>query len=103
MEHVQTAGMRGTFDVVARSERSQAATMVLPPGKSTGGEDNRHPESDQWLYVVSGRGKAIVGEREVDLREGSLLLIEAGEVHEIFNNGKEPLKTVNVYAPPAYD
>ena len=30
-------------------------------------------------------------------------LIERGETHEIRNTGKEPLRTVNFYVPPAYD
>jgi mannose-6-phosphate isomerase-like protein (cupin superfamily) len=38
----------------------------------------------------------------VALAPGGLLLIEAGEPHEISNAGRVPLATVNVYAPPAY-
>ena len=30
------------------------------------------------------------------------LLIRRGDVHEIRDTGKEPLKTLNVYVPPAY-
>jgi mannose-6-phosphate isomerase-like protein (cupin superfamily) len=40
--------------------------------------------------------------RAVVIRRGSLLLIEAGEEHEIRNDGAHPLVTINVYAPPAY-
>lgn len=76
--------------------------MVLKPGDSTGGDDNRHEKSDQWLYVVSGEGQALVKGRKVPLESGSLLLIEAGEVHEIKNSGAQPLVTINVYAPPTY-
>lgn len=76
--------------------------MVLRPGQSTGGDDNVHPDSDQWLYVVSGSGVAVVDGRRVGLDAGTLLLIEAGETHEIRNQGTEPLVTVNVYAPSAY-
>jgi mannose-6-phosphate isomerase-like protein (cupin superfamily) len=76
--------------------------MVLRPGQRTGGDDNVHAEADQWLYVVSGSGVAIVKGRRLDLDAGTLLLIEAGETHEIINEGSEPLATVNVYAPPAY-
>ena len=70
--------------------------------KSEGGPDNRHRGADQWLYVVEGSGVAIVDKREVELSKGSLLLIEAGERHEIRNTGKGPLETVNIYVPPAY-
>ena len=76
--------------------------MVLRPGLRTGGDDNVHPDSDQWLYVVSGSGVVIVEGHRVDLDAGTLLLIEAGETHEIINEGTEPLMTVNVYAPSVY-
>jgi mannose-6-phosphate isomerase-like protein (cupin superfamily) len=102
MKHVQTKGRDEFFDVVAGSSRSQAAVMVLEPGRSTGGADNRHPESDQWLFVVSGSGTATIEGQDFALEAGSLVLIEAGEVHEIACGSEEPLRTVNVYAPPAY-
>ena len=76
--------------------------MVLAPGDSEGGSDNTHRGSDQWLYVVSGTGKAIINGHPVPLRAGSVLLIERGDRHEIRNTGKTPLKTVNLYVPPAY-
>ena len=33
----------------------RAAEMVLPPGKTEGGQENRHRGADQWLYVVGNR------------------------------------------------
>jgi len=76
--------------------------MTLRPSQSTGGDDNVHPRSDQWLYVISGEATATVRRRRVALRPGVLLLIEAGETHEIVNTGSEPFVTLNVYAPKAY-
>ena len=82
--------------------RAQAATMVIEPGDAEGGPDNRHRGADQWLFVVAGRGVATVGGRKRMLRAGTLLLIERGTTHEIRNTGRTPLKTLNVYVPPAY-
>jgi mannose-6-phosphate isomerase-like protein (cupin superfamily) len=90
------------FSVALGNARSQAATMVLAPGESEGGSDNRHRGSDQWLYVLSGTGCAIIRRKRHDLRAGTLLLIERGATHEIRNTGKTPLRTVNIYLPPAY-
>lgn len=92
----------GGFELLAKTGRGQAATMVLEPGGSTGGPNNRHEGSDQWLYVISGEGKAVVEGVERRLEEGSLLLIEAGEAHEISNAGESPLETFSIYSPPAY-
>jgi mannose-6-phosphate isomerase-like protein (cupin superfamily) len=90
------------FHVLARTERSEAAAMVLEPGSSTGGPENRHTGSDQWLFVLAGQGRAIVEGKEVDLGPGALLLIEAGEAHQIDNTGDRSLETLNFYAPPEF-
>jgi mannose-6-phosphate isomerase-like protein (cupin superfamily) len=90
------------FRVAIGNRRSQAAAMTLAPGKSEGGPDNRHRGADQWLFVESGSGVAIVNGRRARLRAGSLVLIERGDRHEIRNTGRTPLRTLNIYVPPAY-
>ena len=90
------------FRVSLKNRRAPAATMVLAPRESEGGPDNRHRGSDQWLYVLAGRGQATVNRRPHNLRPGTLLLIERGSTHEIRNTGRTPLKTLNLYVPPAY-
>jgi mannose-6-phosphate isomerase-like protein (cupin superfamily) len=90
------------FSVALGNRRSQAATMVLAPGDSEGGPDNRHRGSDQWLYVVSGSGRATLNGKRQTLRTGTLLLIERGVTHQILNTGRTPLRTLNLYVPPAY-
>jgi mannose-6-phosphate isomerase-like protein (cupin superfamily) len=90
------------FRVIPGNHASQAAEMVLAPGNTEGGSDNRHRGADQWLFVVSGKGMATVGGKRHKLRTGSLLLIEKKEKHQIRNNGRAPLRTLNFYVPPAY-
>jgi mannose-6-phosphate isomerase-like protein (cupin superfamily) len=102
MKRIQTRGIRSFFRIVAQTDRSQAAMMTLRPGQTTGGDDNVHADSDQWLFVVSGAGTATVKGRTVPLEPGTLLLVEAGEPHEIVNTAHEPLVTINVYAPSVY-
>ena len=69
------------FRVVLGNRRSQAAQMVLTPGKSEGSAKNRHYAADQWLFVVEGKGTAIINGHRHSLRSGSLLLIEHGDRH----------------------
>ena len=90
------------FRVVLSDAHSQAAQMTLGPGQTEGGPDNRHRGADQWLFVVRGSGEAVVNGRRVALRAGTLLLIQRGDYHEIRNTGRGPLRTLNVYVPPAY-
>jgi mannose-6-phosphate isomerase-like protein (cupin superfamily) len=76
--------------------------MVIAPGDSEGGPRNRHRGADQWLFVISGTGRARVNGKRYALRAGSLLVIERADEHEITATGREPLRTLNVYVPPAY-
>src|SRR4051794_38462706 len=103
MKHTRAAGHRSFFKVLLSGDSAQATTMTLKPGQSSSDEVvNEHPRCEQWLYVLAGAGRAKVEKRTVALKEGSLLLIEKGEAHQITNTGKKPLVTLNFYAPPAY-
>ena len=42
--------------------------------------------------MVSGTGEATVNGERVELREGTLVLIERGDEHEIKNTGEAPSK-----------
>ena len=90
------------FRVTIGNDRSQAAEMVLGPGETEGGKDNHHWGADQWLYVVSGRGIAIVDGSRTSLLPNTLVLIERKENHEIRNTGSTPLRTISIYLPKAY-
>jgi mannose-6-phosphate isomerase-like protein (cupin superfamily) len=92
-------GFRVAFEV----RKAQAAEMVIAPGGSEGGPDNRHRGADQWLFVLSGSGVASVEGKRVPLKAGTLLVIEKGERHEVRNTGRTLLKTLNFYYPPAFD
>ena len=98
-----TLGFGRDFKVAFTVGQAQAAEMTIAPGRHEGGLGNRHRGADQWLFVVYGSGEATIGEREVPLRAGTLLVIEHGERHEIRNTGDQPLQTLNFYTPPAYD
>ncbi len=90
------------FHVLIGDGHSQAASMVIAPGNSEGGPDNRHRRADQWLYVESGSGEAVVNGHTYPIEAGALILIQRGDVHEIRNTGRTALKTLNFYVPPAY-
>jgi mannose-6-phosphate isomerase-like protein (cupin superfamily) len=90
------------FAVVLGNDHSQAAQMTLAPGETEGDSANRHRGADQWLYVVSGEGEAVVNGKRYPLRAGYVMLIERGDTHEICNTGSVPLQTLNLYVPPAY-
>lgn len=102
MKQFKPVGHEREFKVLGGTDRSQAASMVLQPGQSTGGPDNKHDDSDQWLYIISGVGCAVVAGKSVELNQGDLVCIEAGETHEITAGEDAPLVTFSIYAPPEY-
>ena len=102
MKHEQLKFTKG-FRVSVGNRRSQGAVMVLGPGGTEGGPDNHHRGADQWLLVTEGTGAAVISGHKLPLKAGTLMLIEAGDTHEIRNTGRGLLKTVSIYLPPAYD
>jgi mannose-6-phosphate isomerase-like protein (cupin superfamily) len=90
------------FRVLRGNRHSEAAEMVIAPGEAEGDPGNRHRGADQWLFVLAGRGEAMVKKKRHPLGAGSLLFIERGERHEIRNTGRTLLRTLNFYVPPAY-
>lgn len=101
MKHARLT-FRDAFEVVCATAKAQAAVMTRAPGEATGGDDNVHARSDQWLFVVSGNGEAIVAGKRQPLAPHSLIVMEAGEPHQIRNTGDTPLETPNLYTPPEY-
>jgi mannose-6-phosphate isomerase-like protein (cupin superfamily) len=103
MKFVNTLRHKGFFKPLLESRSVQAAMMVLKPGQSSSDQpEDEHPKAEQWLFVIGGTGKAKSPRRALKLKPGSLLLIEKNEPHQITNTGREPLTTINFYAPPAY-
>jgi mannose-6-phosphate isomerase-like protein (cupin superfamily) len=109
MQLIKTGKSRREFEIIAASRSVQVAMMTLRPGGTSDDEpSNEHRRSEQWVFVLSGTGEATIGKRHAQLRrvklaENSLLLIEKGELHQIKNTGRKLLRTINFYAPPAYD
>jgi mannose-6-phosphate isomerase-like protein (cupin superfamily) len=103
VKHVSVLKHRAKFKVIAQGSSSQAAMMSLKAGESSSDKvEDEHPKAEQWVYVISGSGRARFKGRSVQIKEGSLLLIEKNEGHQISNTGRGLLVTLNFYAPPAY-
>ena len=81
----------------------QVTLMSIPVGGDIGLEV--HPETDQFIRLDAGRGRAQIGtsrdklsfDREVS--DGWCVLIPAGTWHNVTNIGDEPMQVFAVYAP----
>ena len=89
----------------------QVTLMAIPAGESIRLE--AHPDTDQFLRIETGRGKAVMGpaEDQLDFEEdvgdkssiqvpgGSSIQVPAGMWHDVINTGDEPLRLYAIYAP----
>ena len=83
---------------VYRDKNVQIVLMSLAPGEDIGEETHR---ADQTTFFVEGHGRAVVDGHGTTVSPGHMIVIPQGALHNIVNNGKEPLKLFSVYAPPA--
>jgi mannose-6-phosphate isomerase-like protein (cupin superfamily) len=61
-----------------------------------------HREHEEIIVVRSGRARARIGDRDVDLGPGDVLLVPKNTVHAARAIGEEPFVGVSVFAP-AFD
>ena len=103
MKTMKTGPNRALFHVLHSTRSAQAAMSTLRKGQATSEKpENEHSGSEQWVFVVKGRGVAVVGRRRVAITPEMLILIEKGEKHQLKQTGREPLVLLSFYAPPAY-
>jgi len=88
------------WSVLTETPRTQAAVMTIKAGGKVGNSHHRHEDTDQWLLVLDGSGEATIDGLTLKLKAGTLLLIEAGNTHEIRASADARLRTVNFYGPP---
>lgn len=97
----KTLENRSFREVLFTGPHSQLVVMALNPGEEIGQET--HPDTDQFIRVEAGEGKAILDGQEYALADGSALVIPAGAEHNVINtSSSEPLKLYTVYTPPEH-
>ena len=61
--------------------------------------EHKHEKEEEVMYFLSGKGKFITKDQEIDLHEGICVYNPPGEMHKIINTGDEVLKFVWIYSP----
>ena len=77
--------------------RLRAATGVLSKGEERG----VHRDADEVLYVVGGRGRALIGDQTTALQAGSVMFVPQDTPHGLINTDDEPLEYFVVHSPQA--
>ena len=86
--------------VLSTGPHAQVVVMSIPPGGEIG--DEVHPDIDQVLVFVEGRGIAYLDGEEVVVGPDRLVHVPAGARHNVLNSGTGDLRLYTVYAPPQH-
>ena len=88
-------------EVLFTSQLIQLVVMSLQPCENMGLET--YLDTDQFICVEDGSGKAILDEAVYELKPGSAIIIPAGTEYNIVNTSStEALKLYTVCIPPDY-
>jgi len=88
-------------EVLFTGQLIQLVVMSLKPGEDIGLET--YLDTDQFISVEEGRGKAILDGLVYELKPRSALVIPAGTEYNIINiSATEALKLYTVCIPPDY-
>ena len=80
------------------ANHTQVVLMSLKPGEEIGLEVHR--KIDQLLVFVQGSGMANISGQTHPIKEGDLVFVPAGTVHNFVNTGNTDLKLFTTYSPP---
>jgi transcriptional regulator with XRE-family HTH domain len=74
----------------------QAYKMVMPPEQPS---DLRTHEGYEWLYVLSGRVRLLLGERDLLLGPGEVVEFDTRVPHWVGNPGPHPAEVLALFGP----
>lgn len=85
--------IRKRFECLGSENSSDfcANVTVYMPGE--GSIFHNHPNSEELGYVICGSGmiQDMDHNAQAPLRQGNMFLVERGEIHRLFNDGRDPL------------
>lgn len=85
--------------VLYTAMHSQLVLMSLLPEEEIGMEV--HELSDQFFRFEQGEGKVIIDGHEHEVKNGDVIIVPAGNMHNIINTSKTlSLKLYTLYSPP---
>lgn len=76
------------------------AEARIPAGGCTAA--HFHPQTEEIYYILAGRGEMVVGGERRPVQPGDAVAIPPGAVHQLINQGNEPLRILCCCAP-AYE
>ncbi|BBH71406.1 hypothetical protein ACTI_80910 [Actinoplanes sp. OR16] len=76
----------------------QAFKTIIPAGEPEQCEQKTH-EGYEWLYVLSGRVRLLLGEHDLTLEPGEAVEFDTRLPHLVLNGGTIPAEMINIFGP----
>ncbi|SIR59145.1 helix-turn-helix domain-containing protein [Micromonospora avicenniae] len=77
----------------------QAFKQILPPGTPTGDPGQQTHEGYEWLYVLSGRLRLLLGDHDLILTPGEVAEFDTRLPHRLLNPGPDTAEVINLFGP----
>ncbi|MEV1333898.1 XRE family transcriptional regulator [Micromonospora costi] len=77
----------------------QAFKQILPPGTPTGDPGQQTHEGYEWLYVLSGRVRLLLGEHDLTLTAGEVAEFDTRVPHRLVNPGPGTAELITLFGP----
>ncbi|MCW2778686.1 MAG: transcriptional regulator, family [Frankiales bacterium] len=77
----------------------QAYKMVVPGGWPGRPDELRVHEGYEWVYVLSGRVRLLLGEHDLVLRSGEVAEFDTRTPHALSNPSTEPAELLTLFGP----
>ncbi|MER7892687.1 XRE family transcriptional regulator [Micromonospora sp. NPDC094482] len=77
----------------------QAFKQILPAGTPTGDTEQQTHEGYEWLYVLSGRIRLLLGEHDLMLAPGEVAEFDTRVPHRIHNPGPDTAEVLTLFGP----
>lgn len=97
--HLRPRSLHGST-VVPLSDQPgplQAYKIILPPAPSTQVPQQQTHEGHEWLYVLSGRLRLVLGERDLIVVRGEAAEFDTRVPHWLGNGGPEPAEYLALF------
>jgi transcriptional regulator with XRE-family HTH domain len=87
------------FPLTRRAGGLQAYKWVIPPSRTAKAPDPRVHDGYEWLYVLSGRLRLVLGEHDLTLGAGEAAEFDTRVPHWFSNAGSDPVEVLALFGP----
>ena len=82
-----------------RASGVQAYKVIIPAGRRPGGQELKSHEGYEWLYVLNGRLRLLLGEYDLVLGAGEAAEFDTHIPHWFGNAGDAPVELLSLFGP----